>query len=31
MLPGCGQRVTELIAVNEQRMLSHPPIIERCT
>jgi hypothetical protein len=25
----CGERVTELIAVNEQRMLSHPPIIER--
>jgi hypothetical protein len=25
----CGERVTELIAVNEQRMLAHPPIIER--
>jgi hypothetical protein len=24
-----GERVTELIAVNEQRMLAHPPIIER--
>jgi hypothetical protein len=24
-----GERVTELIAVNEQRMLLHPPIIER--
>jgi hypothetical protein len=25
----CGEQVAELIATNEQRMLSHPPIIER--
>ncbi len=25
----CGEHVAELIAVNEQRMLAHPPIIER--
>ena len=25
----CGERVAELIATNEQRMLAHPPIIER--
>jgi hypothetical protein len=25
----CGERVAELIAVSEQRMLAHPPIIER--
>ncbi len=25
----CGEHVAELIATNEQRMLSHPPIIER--
>jgi hypothetical protein len=25
----CGERVAELIAVNELRMLAHPPIIER--
>jgi hypothetical protein len=25
----CGEQVAELIAVNEERMLAHPPIIER--